>query len=183
MRVYGRALSQAEVQQVIDTADALPDLRVAGGATLAAQGATNTVRTLSGEGYVSGALTVLDRVSAGDDAGTPAGATLMAEQVTLAPGAVYAWSWSPSAHDMLLTGDLVIGGAGTLDLGRSEGDLINGSFRAVLMTYDTLTGAEYLSGWTLVNAGGKGYNAVIKAENGEVVLEYESTRGTLMWLK
>jgi len=24
---------------------------------------------------------------------------------------------------------------------------------------------------------------VIKAENGEVVLEYESTRGTLMWLK
>ncbi|MDD4441682.1 MAG: autotransporter-associated beta strand repeat-containing protein [Kiritimatiellae bacterium] len=183
VRVYGRALSQAEVQQVIDTADALPDLRVAGGATLAAQGATNTVRTLSGEGYVSGALTVLDRVSAGDDAGTPAGATLMAEQVTLAPGAVYAWSWSPSAHDMLLTGDLVIGGAGTLDLGRSEGDLINGSFRAVLMTYDTLIGAEHLSGWTLVNAGGKGYNAVIKAENGEVVLEYESTRGTLMWLK
>lgn len=34
-----------------------------------------------------------------------------------------------------------------------------------------------------MNAGGKGYNATIKAENGEVVLEYESTRGTLMWLK
>ena len=32
IRVYGHALAQAEIQQVIDTATALPDLRVAGGA-------------------------------------------------------------------------------------------------------------------------------------------------------
>ena len=56
-------------------------------------------------------------------------------------------------------------------------------FRAVLMTYDTVSGADHLSDWTLVNAGGKGYNATIKAENGEVVLEYESTRGTLIKLR
>ena len=81
------------------------------------------------------------------------------------------------------THTLYIARPGTVDLGRAEGDLINGSFRAVLMTYDTVSGADHLSDWTLVNAGGKGYNATIKAENGEVVLEYESTRGTLMWLK
>ncbi len=84
---------------------------------------------------------------------------------------------------MLLAGDLAFEGTGTVDLGRAEGDLINGSFRAVLMTYDTVSGADHLSDWTLVNAGGKGYNATIKAENGEVVLEYESTRGTLIKLR
>jgi len=182
VRIYGRALSQAELQQVIDTASELPDLRVAGGATFAAQGETSTVGTLSGEGYVSGALTVRDRVSPGD-ADTPAGATLMAEKLTFAPDAAYAWTWSPTAYDMLLAGDLAFEGTGTVDLGRAEGDLINGSFRAVLMTYDTVSGADHLSDWTLVNAGGKGYNATIKAENGEVVLEYESTRGTLIKLR
>jgi len=182
VRIYGRALSQAELQQVIDTASELPDLRVDGGATFAAQGETSTVGTLSGEGYVSGALTVRDRVSPGD-ADTPAGATLMAEKLTFAPDAAYAWTWSPTAYDMLLAGDLTFEGTGTVDLGRAEGDLINGSFRAVLMTYDTVSGADHLSDWTLVNAGGKGYNATIKAENGEVVLEYESTRGTLIKLR
>ncbi|HRR33001.1 MAG TPA: hypothetical protein P5026_02780 [Kiritimatiellia bacterium] len=77
-----------------------------GGATFAAQGAANIVRTLSGEGYIRGALTVHDRVSAGDDASTPAGATRMAEQSAFAPGTVYAWLWSPTAHDRLLVGDL-----------------------------------------------------------------------------
>ena len=174
VRIYGRALSQAELQQVIDTASELPDLRVAGGATFAAQDETSTVGTLSGEGYVSGALTVRDRVSPGD-ADTPAGATLMAEKLTFAPDAAYAWTWSPTAYDMLLAGDLTFEGTGTVDLGRAEGDLINGSFRGA----DDLRHGQWcgsLSDWTLVNAGGKGYNATIKAENGEVVLEYESTR-------
>lgn len=97
--------------------------------------------------------------------------------------AVYAWSWSPTANDELVAGNLTIDGAGTVDLGRQEGDLIAGSFRAVLMRYETITGAANLANWKLVNVGGKGYDAVIKAENNEVVLEYASTRGTLMWLK
>ena len=53
----------------------------------------------------------------------------------------------------------------------------------LLMRFESLTGAANLAGWTLANAGGKGYNAVIKAENNEVVLDYVSTLGTLMWLK
>ena len=97
--------------------------------------------------------------------------------------AVYRWHWSPAASDELQVNGLTIRGAGAVDLGRTEGDLINGSFRAVLMRYETIAGAEYFANWTLINAGGKGFNAVIKAENGEVVLEFASTRGTLMWLK
>ncbi|HNX33163.1 MAG TPA: autotransporter-associated beta strand repeat-containing protein [Kiritimatiellia bacterium] len=182
VRVYGRALAQAEIQQTINTATALPDLRVAGGAVFAPQG-TNEVRDLSGEGFVSGALTVCGGVSPGDGTNAIAGAVLQAENLTLGTNAVYRWHWSPAASDELQVNGLTIRGAGAVDLGRTEGDLINGSFRAVLMRYETIAGAEYFANWTLINAGGKGFNAVIKAENGEVVLEFASTRGTLMWLK
>jgi len=183
VRVYGRALAQTEIQQVIDTAASLPDLRVAGGAIFAPQNDATAVRDLSGEGYVSGALTAYGRVSPGDTTNAPAGATLMADTLTFATNAVYAWSWSPIASDELLARHLTIGGAGVVDLGRAEGDLIYGSFREVLMRYETLTGAENLAQWTLANVGGKGYTATIKAEGNEVVLEFTSTRGTLIKLK
>ncbi len=182
VRVYGHALAQAEIQQVLDTATALPDLRVAGGAVFAPQG-TSEVRDLSGEGFVSGDLTVRGRVSPGDGTNAVAGAVLQAENLTLGTNAVYRWTWSPAACDELQVNGLTLLGAGAVDLGRAEGDLINGSFRAVLMRYETIVGAENFANWTLINAGGKGFNAVIKAENGEVSLDFASTRGTLMWLK
>lgn len=182
VRVYSRALTQAEIQSLIDTASGRPDLRVAGGAALALQGAVEA-GNLSGEGTVAGAVTAYGRVAPGDSTNAPAGAALMVDELTFATNAVYAWSWSPAANDELLAKRLTIGGAGVVDLGRQEGQLISGSFRAVLMRYESITGAANLAGWTLANAGGKGYNAVIKAENNEVVLDYVSTLGTLMWLK
>jgi len=182
VQVYSRALSQDEVQALMATEPVLPNLRVAGGAAFAAQGVAE-VYALSGEGYVSGALTVRHSVAPGDSTNAPAGASLTADELTLGTNTVYAWSWSPAANDELVAGTLTIDGAGTVDLGRQEGDLISGAFRAVLMRYESIAGAANLANWTLVNAGGKGYDAVIKAENNEVVLEYASTRGTLLWLK
>jgi hypothetical protein len=183
-QIFSRALSDAEIASLAAVpAPELPALRVANGSVFAAQGATNAVRTLSGEGYVSGGLTVRGLVSPGDAADAPAGTSLLAERLTLGTNIVYRWDWSPAAADAIRAESLTIAGAGTLDLGREEGQLISGSFRAVLMTYDTLAGAAHLADWTVVNAGGKGYVAVIKAEDGEVVLEYQSTRGSLMFLK
>ena len=183
VRVYSYALSRSEVQALIDTETMPPDLRVAGGAAFVAQGSTNVVRELTGEGSVLGAVTVRDCVAAGDSTNAPAGAVLMADDLTLGTNVVYKWTWSPTANDELLVNKLTIGGAGVVDLGREEGDLITGSFRAVLMSYETIGGAANLVGWKLANVGGKGYRAVIKAENKEVVLEFASTRGTLLWLK
>jgi len=183
VRVYSYAMAQDEIQALIGTAPMLPDLRVAGGAVFVPHGSMTTVRSLSGEGYVQGALTVRDSLAVGDSTNTLAGATLMAENLALGTNAVYKWTWSPTANDELLVKELTICGAGAVDLGREAGNLIGGSFRAVLMRYETLAGAENLAGWTLMNVGGRGYKAVIKAENNEVVLEFTSTRGTLMLFK
>ena len=184
VQIYGRALTDAEVATLAAApTPVVPTLRVANGASASLQGATE-VRAFSGEGYVAGGpLTVLETVSPGDAEDAAAGASLLAEELVLADGITYRWDWSESANDTLRTGMLTIGGAGTLDLGRTEGDVINGVFRAVLATYDTLVGAENLSAWTVVNAGGKGYEAEITAEDGEVILTYRSTRGTLMLFK
>jgi hypothetical protein len=183
VQIYGRALSDAEVAALaaVPSAAAL-DLRVAGGSAFGAQSPV-AVRDLSGEGSVAGEVTVYGRVAPGDSTNAPAGAVLMAEALTFATNAVYAWSWTPEVNDELMVGTLTINGAGTVDLGRQEGHPIYGSVRAVLMRYDTLVGGSNLSGWALTNAGGLGYKAVIKAENNEVVLEYELSRGTLLLLK
>jgi len=182
VRVYGAALSQAEVQQLVATAPVLPDLRVAGGASFAAQDACE-VKTLSGEGYVAGAVTVRERVAPGDADDAAAGAVLMAEDLTLAAGAVYGWDYTPEMNDELLVGRLVIGGACALDFGRDESNPLSGPFQAVLMRYDMIEGAGNFANWTFENAGRKGFDASIAAADGEVVLTFRSTRGTVLWLK
>ena len=184
VQIFNRALSGAEVAALAAApTPVVPTLRVANGASAALQGAT-AVRTLSGEGYVAGGpLTVLESASPGDAADTPAGAALLADALVLSDGITYHCNWSGSLSDALHTGSLTIGGAGTLDLGRAEGQVINGSHRVVLATYDTIAGAENLVAWSIINAGGNGYEAAIVAENGEVVLTYRSTRGTLMLFK
>ncbi|MDR2849349.1 MAG: hypothetical protein LBW77_02235, partial [Verrucomicrobiota bacterium] len=184
VRIYNRALTDAEVAALaVAPEPTLPDLRVANGASIALPGATS-VRTLSGEGYVSGGpLTVQGIVSPGDSTNAPAGASLLAEDLILPAGVTYRWDWSSAASDALRTVHLTIGGAGTVDLGRAEGNLITGAFRAVLATYDTLDGAGNLAAWTVINAGGKGYVTEIKAAHGEIFLDYKSTRGTLIILK
>jgi autotransporter-associated beta strand protein len=181
VRVYSRALSQAEVQALIDTAPALPDLRVAAGASFVAQGASE-VKDLSGEGLVSGALTVRGSVAPGDATNALAGATLMADDLTFGTNAVYKWTWSPAMSDELLTRNLTIEGAGVVDCGRDENDPL-GSTRSVLMRYDTLTGAANFANWTLTNVGRTGYQAVITAQEGEVVLDFVAIRGTLLIFK
>jgi autotransporter-associated beta strand protein len=182
VRVYGVALSQAEVQQLVASAPELPELRVAGGASFAAQGACE-VKTLTGEGHVAGAVTVRERVAPGDAADAPAGAVLMAEDLTLAAGAVYGWDYTPGLSDELITGHLTIGGAGVIDCGRDAGDPVTGPFRAVLMRYDTIEGAANLANWTLTNVGRTGFDAKISAANNEVALDFISVRGTVMLLR
>ena len=80
--------------------------------------------------------------------------------------------------DVIHARTLEIGGAGLVDVGLEEG--MAGSFRVVLMTYDTIIGTENLVGWTVVNDDGSGYAASIRAENDEVVLTRRSTRGTVI---
>jgi autotransporter-associated beta strand protein len=184
VQIYNRALSGAEVAALAAApSPVVPTLRVANGASAALQGAT-VVRTLSGEGYVAGGpLTVLESASPGDAADTPAGAALLTDALVLSDGITYRCDWSGSLSDALHTGALTIGGAATLDLGREEGQVLNDSYRVVLATYDTIAGAENLATWSIINAGGNGYEAAIIAEDGEVVLTYRSTRGTLMLFK
>jgi hypothetical protein len=51
------------------------------------------------------------------------------------------------------------------------------------MRYDTIEGAGNFANWTFENAGRKGFDASIAAADGEVVLTFRSTRGTVLWLK
>ena len=184
VQIYNRALTDAEIASIAAVPEPeLPALRVASGASFQPQAGASEVRSLEGEGYVSGGLTVRDFISPGDSPDKPAGTSLLAESLTLGDGITYRWDWSPAVSDAIRSSHLAIGGAGTLDLGRAEGQLINGSFRAVLMTYDTIEDAANLANWTVANTGGSGYKTLIYAANGEVVLEYKSTRGTLMILK
>lgn len=183
VRVYSRALSQAEVQALMSVSPALPSLRVAGGAVFAAQGGTNAVQELSGEGAVSGALKVVGSVSAGDSTNALAGAVLAVENLTIGTNAVYKWTWTPESHDELQAGQLAIAGAGVLDFGRGESDPVTGPFRAVLMRYSTLAGGSNFAGWTFANAGRKGFVAEITAANGEVILTFLSKRGSVILLR
>lgn len=181
VRVYTRALAQAEIQALMAVETALPDLRVAGGASFVAQGASE-VKDLSGEGLVAGALTVRGSVAPGDATNALAGATLMADDLTFGTNTIYRWTWSPAVSDELLAGALTIEGAGVVDCGRDESDPL-ASNRSVLMRYDTLTGAANFVNWTLTNVGRTGYQAVITAQDGEVVLDFVAIRGTLLIFK
>ncbi len=183
IQVYSRALSQAEVQALIAGAPALPSLRVAENAVIALQGGAAEVRDFSGEGYVSGALTVRGRVSPGDSTNAPAGASLMADAVTFGTNTVYAWTWSPTLSDELQVGRLKVDGAGVLDFGRVAGDPVTGPFRTVLMRYDTIEGAANFANWTFANAGRTGFVASITAADHEVVLNFISARGTVLLLR
>ena len=184
VQIYSRALSDDEIASIYTPTEILPAWRVANGATFQNTAAA-TVREISGEGYVSGEpITVAGIVSPGDgEVTSPSYGALFADDLTLADGATYRWEWSPAANDVLHTTRLTLGADVAVDMGRADGNLVNGSFRAVLATYDTLAGAPHLATWTLVNAGGRGFVAEFRAEHGEIVLEYQSTRGSLMFLK
>jgi autotransporter-associated beta strand protein len=182
VRVYTRALAQDEIQALMAVETALPDLHVAGGASFVAQGASE-VRDLTGEGLVSGALTVRGSVAPGGTTNALAGATLMADDLTFGTNTVYKWTWSPEVSDELLAGSLTIDGAGVVDCGRDESDPLSGAFQTVLMRYDTITGAANFANWTLANVGRSGYQAVITAADGEVFLDFVAVRGTIMILK
>jgi len=161
----------------------LPSLRVAGGAVFVPQGGTNTVQDLSGEGAVSGALTVCGSVAPGDSTNTEAGASLAVDTLTFATNTVYKWTWSPLASDALWVGRLKISGPGVLDFGRTAGNPVTGPFREVLMHYDAIEGATNFVNWTFANVGRRGFAATIAAENNTVVLTFLSVRGTVMNLR
>jgi len=121
-------------------------------------------------------------VAPGDTPNALAGATLMADDLTLGANTVYKWTWSPEAGDEVLTGHLTINGAGVVDCGRDANAPL-GSTRSVLMRYETMTGGANLATWTLANVGRTGYQAVITAQDGEVVLDFVAVRGTVMILR
>lgn len=182
VQIYNRTLSDAEVAAIAAAPTPVqPSLRIAEGASLALSGAT-TVRTLSGEGYIAGGtVTVLDTVSPGDTTHAPG--AIYADNLVLTNGSTYRWDWTSTDSDVIHTKQLTIGTSGFLDFGRASGHPISDSFRTVLATYDTLTGAANLPNWTIINPGGQGFIAEVTAANGEIVLNYIARRGTLMILR
>ena len=182
VQIYNRTLSDAEVAAIVAAPTPVePSLRIAQGASIALSGAT-TVRTLSGEGYMAGGtVTVLDTVSPGDTTNAPG--AVYADSLVLSDGATYRWDWTNTDSDVIHTKQLTLGASGFLDFGREPGHPISDSFRTVLATYDTLTGAANLSNWTIINPGGQGFIAEVTAANGEIVLNYIARRGTLIILR
>jgi fibronectin-binding autotransporter adhesin len=182
MRVYTRTLGATEIAEMVLSAEKHPDMYIAAGATLVADGSSQ-VDELSGEGFVEGALTVNASVAPGDLVSSAAGAVLTVDTLNLASNVVYACTWSEDIADAVIANELNIEGAGVVDLGRDSGNPIpNGTFRTVLMSYDTISGEANLNDWTLINAGvgTGGLEYDIFAEDGEVVLTITNIRGTVI---
>jgi len=185
IRVYTRTLAEPEIAAMVGSADKYPDLHVSSGATFVAEGSSQ-VDLLSGEGFVAGELTVNRAVAPGETAMSVAGAALSVETLNLASNTLFDCTWSANYSDVIVVDDLNIAGSGVVDLGRDSGNPIpNGSFRTVLMYYDTISGDVNLNDWTLINAGvsAGGLEYDIFAENGEVVLTITNLRGTVLILR
>lgn len=121
---------------------------VAAGARLDLNQMDQAIAALTGEGSVTGGLlTVTERIAAGPVAGALGELTIHSD-LTLADGiAVEADCMTTHADTIHVHGALTLQGAGTVQY--TPVDPQNPACRAALFSFDTITGQNHLSGWTI----------------------------------
>lgn len=123
-------------------------VNIAAGASLDLNQMDQAVAALTGEGSVTGGvLTVTERIAAGPVAGALGELTIHSD-MTLADGiAVEADCMTTHADNIHVHGALTLQGVGTVQY--TPVDPQNPACRAALFSFDTITGQNHLSGWTV----------------------------------
>ncbi len=150
-----------------------------------------TYQTLGGEGVVRGNATVAGTLTPGLRDDSRAGATLSAENLTLAAGATYRCSvafnadGSVKASDNFDVGSLTLAGGGTIDLGLADGalPLQPVTKRIVLGRFGTIAGVEHATSWKVSNAGIRVSAPEFKIEENTLILEFKTSQGTVLFLR
>ncbi|MDA3925000.1 MAG: autotransporter-associated beta strand repeat-containing protein [Kiritimatiellae bacterium] len=184
--LFERVLSDDEVAALAaETPLARVSVRAAALGTLDLMGEAQQVSGASGSGeFVNGTLVVQDQLAVGDADDDVPGALLTASNLTLVSNMVYACSCDGVSCDLTqVEGLLTVDGPGVIDFGRTEANPLAGTISVTVMTYNTISGVANFADWDVTGLGRRGFEKIVEAADGEVVVNLRSLYGTLLILR
>ena len=185
--IANRALSANEILALhtaraynLRSLPATTTVNIAAGASLDLNQMDQAVAVLTGEGSVTGGvLTVTERIAAGSATGT-LGELTIHSALTLADGIVVEADCTAAHADGIhVHGALTLQGAGTVQY--TPVDPQNPTCRAALFSFDTITGQNHLSGWSVTGVP-PGYVSRVYIDQKAMILSV-SLGGTVITIR